>query len=371
MQKRSRDLVVFVAVLALLGGACSGKTSSKKSRPATESPSQASPTPLLDAITCLPVSDPAFGARPALGVKIENTPDARPQSGIDLADVVYEELVEGGITRFLTVYHSRNASDIGPVRSARWVDADVLRNYGTPLFAYSGAADAVLQKLHGSRLIALDETAGGRAYHRVGFRAAPHNLYANTAGFFQVAGRKGRPIPGPIFPCGDLMSPPMNGSPSPAVSGVTPSPARWPTGMYAQLPFSSSYVSIWRYDAGLGKYLRFQGGQPHRMRSGVQLAFKNVLVLFVDAHLAAHIAKFGSLSPLTTVTGSGRAVLLRDGVRVDGTWHRGTLDDLTTFTDAQGRSFEFAPGTTFVELFPRDLAASFVPPPARTTKSKK
>src|SRR5207302_7538781 len=127
----------------------------------------------------LPATAPRMG-RPALVVKIENVAEARPQAGIDAADLVYEEVVEAGLSRFLVVFQSHDADPLGPVRSIRPSDPDIMKPLN-PLFAYSGGTAKFINMLHAAGIVDLGvDSAAGGAYYRRGARAAPHNLYAST-----------------------------------------------------------------------------------------------------------------------------------------------------------------------------------------------
>jgi len=148
----------------------------------------------------LPLTDPARLARPALVVKIENAPASRPQSGLDGADVVYEEIVEGGITRFLAVFHSTDAGVVGPVRSLRPSDPDIISPFGG-LFAYSGGIPNfidVLRRTPGVTDVGVDLLDEGpdKPYSRRSGRSAPNNLYTSTAKLYAIAPGTGSGRPG-------------------------------------------------------------------------------------------------------------------------------------------------------------------------------
>ena len=136
--------------------------------------------------TCPLTGKPAPGGkvpqRPVLAVKVENTPDAYPLAGLQSADVVYEELVEGGITRFMALYQCKDAKKVGPVRSARTTDPKVLIQYDPhAVIAYSGGQLAVVNDVKRSGLVSFDESTGGDAFWRDDTRYEPHNLFLNTA----------------------------------------------------------------------------------------------------------------------------------------------------------------------------------------------
>src|ERR1700683_1618819 len=181
--------VVCVVALALVASACGGSHAAKKHKPP---PSRTTTTagPPVDPLTGLP--DPTGQAltRPALSIKIENTPEARPQTGLDQADVVYEEVTEGGITRFMAVFNSQVPAVIGPIRSARAMDPDLFTPLGG-IFAYSGADApnvALVNAVAGVDVIADNGTTSTGMY-RDPTKGSPHNLYGQTALLFAKGGK--------------------------------------------------------------------------------------------------------------------------------------------------------------------------------------
>ena len=140
--------------------------------------------------------------RPALAVKVENLPAARPQTGLSWADIVYEEPVEAGITRFIAIYQCRDASRIEPVRSARFTDIDVLKQFGTPLFGYAGGVPQVIRAVRSAGITDINFTTAraSKAYRRDPNRSAPHNLYTSTNELYAAAKGLFQPeAPKPLF----------------------------------------------------------------------------------------------------------------------------------------------------------------------------
>jgi len=275
--------------------------------------------------------------RPVHAVKIDNHPRARPQVGMPHADVVYEELVEGGLTRFLVVLHCQNAPRLGPIRSARLVDPDLLVMYSPVLFGYSGAAPPVLAKVRSTAgVINLVHGGNGPAYQRSGARRAPHNLYTSSDKLLArpaAQGVKGPPTTGYIFDPGLLAGP------------------QGPSGSGVDLSYSRGSSVSYSYDAASKKYLRSQGGGPHNDESGAQLSASNVLVFKVPVQLAGG-------SPHIGVTGEGEATVLRGGQAVQGRWRRPSLGDQFTLVDASGQPINLAPGNIWINLVPSDRAVT-------------
>lgn len=292
------------------------------------------------AITC-PLTGVDAGAtdltRPVHAVKIDNALRARPQVGLMQADVVYEELVEGGLTRFLAVFHCQTAARLGPIRSARLVDPDLLIPYGTVLFGYSGAAPPVLAKVRSTPgVVNLVHGANGPAYQRSGARPAPHNLYTSSDALMArpaAQGVKGPPTTGFTFDPGLLARPPSAGG-----SGV-------------DLSYSKGSSVSYSYDTGSQKYLRSQGGRPHNDESGAQLGATNVLVFKVPVQIAGGTPHIG-------LTGQGEATILRGGQAVQGRWQRPGLSDHFTLVDGSGRPINLAPGKVWINLVPSERAVT-------------
>lgn len=289
--------------------------------------------------------------RPALAVKIDNAPPARPQVGVDAADIVYEELGEGGLTRFLTIFHCNDADQVGPVRSARNVDIDILRQFDPALFAYSGANNQVLGKIRDADwIVDLVHGSHGDAYTRASDRTSPYNLVSSTGALYSLDSAQeaqGPPSIGLEFNA-ELLEAPE----SPA-EGASPAPAP-AAGSSVTFSFAERSTVRYDYDAASRSYLRFHGDTPHNLAGGGQVSAVNVVIQKVRIVPGTVLDASGSPTQDATVVGSGEAVVLRGGTSVTGTWSRPSLSDSTTFTDASGETVEFAPGNTFIHLVPEE-----------------
>lgn len=339
-----RASLIFLMLL-MIASACSSHSTPGAAKSSKNAP------PAIAPLTGLIVPHgSAFLTRAALAVKIENTPDSRPQSGLENADIVVEEQVEGGITRFIAIFQSRDARVLGPVRSARPEDPDLLRQYGA-ILAFSGGAQYVIDHIrHTPNIVMLGPDQAGSAFYRVDYRAAPHNLYSSTQALYRVARNKATKPPAPPFQFSSVVPTPMP-SPSPT---VTPAPAQTvKSGRTVSIDFSTStYRATWRWSGLSHAYMRFEGAVPHRVSSGKQLSAQNVLVLFVSTYQSTHVDAAGHTTPIARVAGSGKVILFRNGVQIVGTWSRRTLSDPMTFFTASGTPLLFAPGVTWVELTP-------------------
>jgi hypothetical protein len=294
-------------------------------------------------LTGLPAPGGKIPARPALAVKIENLPEARPQAGLDKADIVYEEPVEGGITRFISVFQCRQAGRVGPVRSGRTTDPDILRQFGKPLLGYSGGANLVRKAIEHSPVVDLSDTNQPAIYTRDPSRPVPHNLYTTTTKLW-AAGKKvaktDRAAPDPVFTYAGTYS----GS-AKKVSSV-------------HLPFSSYSDVYWKWSKPSGVWLRSHGTVPHMLDDGDQVQATNVVVQQVKVVDGTIIDPAGNPSPEVDVVGSGKAWVFRDGAMIVGRWERKALSDTTVFTTKAGDVIPLAPGTTWVELLPSTIHLS-------------
>jgi hypothetical protein len=270
--------------------------------------------------------------RPALAVKIDNVTRAHPQSGVNVADVVYEEIVEGGVTRLVAVFQSTSADMVGPVRSARTSDPPLLAAFDHPLFAYSGANRGTRTELAESTITDVGYDTLTDEYWRDRSRRPPHNLYTSTDALW--AHHSGR-------------------------TAVPPAPFihRYPEQPLHPSAESATGVSI---DFGLTEvdyewngtgWARTHGGNPHVDDEGVRVAPANVVVQFV----AYGWSKADSRSPEARTTGTGMAWVFTDGHVVVGEWNRPDESLPATFS-ADGEAIRLSPGNTWVALARKNTA---------------
>ncbi|MFB3737919.1 MAG: DUF3048 domain-containing protein [Candidatus Velamenicoccus archaeovorus] len=277
--------------------------------------------------------------RPALAIKVENLPDARPQSGLDRADVVYEEPVEGGITRFIAVYQCHQAKVVGPVRSGRTTDAGVLVQYGRPALGYAGGAPLVERTIDQAGIVDVSYDVAVSAYARHDDRPAPHNLYTSTQALWKAAAEveNGGRVPRPVFTYAAQLE------------------GRSKRVRTIHLPFSSYSDVFWTWSAKDRAWLRSHGTEPHLLTDGRQVSAANVVVMQVQVTTGTIVDAAGNPSPEVRLTGSGKAYVFRNGRSVAGRWERASLDDVTTFVAKDGSTIALAPGVTWVELLPATI----------------
>jgi hypothetical protein len=285
-------------------------------------------------LTGVPVD--AVPDRPALAVKIENSVDARPQTGLDAADVVWEQVVEGGITRFVAVYHSTLPPEVGPVRSIRPMDPAIAAPLGG-LLAFSGGVPSYVTAAQDAGLQVLSQDTGAGGFSRTSTRTAPHNVYAVPQTLLDQADAAHRAAPGIQF---DHAA----GSPTAVAEGQ---PA-------TSLDLTLSGVSHprWTWSAADGRWLRSEGSAPAVEADGRRIGAANVVVLRVDVVATDARDPAGNPVPETILTGTGRALVASGGHAVEATWSKSGTGDRVDLTGADGDPVELAPGSTWVELVP-------------------
>ncbi len=274
--------------------------------------------------------EPAAAPVPITVVKIDNVPAARPQSGLEGADVVYVEPVEGGFTRLAAVYSSRFPEVAGPVRSARESDVELLAQYGAPTLVFSGAAPEIEPALAGSSAVLVRQRDDPDAFYREPGRPAPHNLYARLP----LLPRGSGPGPGQVLPRGD--APPEGRQ----VADHTVAFER------------GEYRFTWSPEAG--RWLVALNGTPLTSMGAGEVGAASVVVQRVDLAEGTGVRDAsGSPSPVVRSVGAGPATVLREGELFDGTWSRPSAADGTRFTTASGRPLGLTDGPVWVLLLPR------------------
>ncbi len=306
----------------------------------------------------------AWEKRRPLGIMIENHKDARPQSGLSSADVVYEAVAEGGITRFLAVFYCKDAPYVGPVRSARMYFIKMLEGYGDyPLYAHVGGAntpgpaDALgyINTLGWGLFNDLNQFAVPfpyywRDYERLPNRVTEHTMYSSTAKLWQYAKDKR-----------GLTNVDEKGSSwdatftkwkfkDDAPAADRGSVAKIDFGFWTS--FASDYAVEWDYNKSTNTYSRINGGQPHiDKNTGKQLTAKDVVIVFAQESPANDGYEGGHI--LYKVTGSGDAIMFQDGNAITATWNKPKETSRFKFIDDKtGKEISIVRGEVFVEILP-------------------
>jgi hypothetical protein len=265
---------------------------------------------------------------PVLAVKIDNSALARPQTGLPDADIVYVLPVEGGLSRLMAIFSSHYPTAAGPVRSARQDDLTLLRQFGTPGFAYSGATPRLLRYIHRTARIVNLYAGTTSGYYRNWNRAEPYNLYAYPRDLLATAASAS-----PAHDIGFRFGPPPPGG-------------RTRRSVSVSYP-ASSFTFTW--SAGKGRWLVSMDGIPAVNPRGVQLSAATVVIQHTTVRTSGFLEQ-GRRPPFAQSTGSGRALVLRNGHAWAGHWSRPRANDGTTFTTAAGGPMTFARGQVWVVL---------------------
>jgi hypothetical protein len=330
--RRSRLAVALLAVVALLA-ACGGSEDSAEPAPApVEEPPAPEP---VDPLTGLPPGP----TTPLLAIKIDNAPMARPfLRGLEAASLVYLELVEGGATRLLALYSQAPDVEVGPIRSFRESDLELLQQYGRPAVAFSGANTGVLDSLRGAasngQLVEVSYENRPDLYRIGERRSDAKNFFASPAA---LAGNAPDAQPAPDV--GIVFEP-------------DPRPDAAPTGS-ARAVFSDRETWDVQFDPASGRYAVLAGGAP---LNGV--APVNVLVQQVEVRASAYRDVTGAVTPYTASVGGGPLHLLRDGTHLVGQWQRPDPAAPTAYLDGAGGPLPLKPGSTWVLLQPAGLPFS-------------
>jgi hypothetical protein len=295
---------------------------------------QAAPSPSPSrtqvALTSPFTGEPANASRRVLIVKIDNLDAARPQTGLTRADIIYLIPVEGGLSRIMAVFSSHFPPVVGPVRSSREDDIELLRQYGRPAFAYSGADPRLLPLVHRARLVDLYEGLT-RGYYRDPRRLAPHNLYARTSQLLaQAAGASDAHDIGFRF-----------GSPPPGGRRTMSRPVSFPAAAFR-----------FGWSAARQRWLVSMDGARAESTEDGQLSAATVVIQYTAVR-TSRFHKQGVPSPYAVSVGSGSAVVLRDGRSWTARWSRPRADAGTTFTTAAGQPMTFARGPVWIVLAAR------------------
>ncbi|MFJ4466268.1 DUF3048 domain-containing protein [Streptomyces sp. NPDC089424] len=266
---------------------------------------------------------------PVLAVKIDNAPPARPHTGLGTADVVYVEQVEGGLSRLMAVYASGLPEEVGPVRSARETDLELLRQFERPVLAFSGAQTRLLPLIDRSPLRAASPGESPGAYFRGGGRAAPHNLYLRPHRLMPAApGREA------LTPAGFAFGAAPEGG-----TAQTTRTVRYP---------AARFTFTW--DARGDRYRVALDGDAAGATDGRPPAPATVVVQYVRMRPSGYFDSRGSNTPYTQTVGSGTAKVLRGGRTYDALWKRPGPGAGTRFTTPEGESLNFAEGQVWVLL---------------------
>jgi hypothetical protein len=279
---------------------------------------------------------------PALVVKIDNVHVSLKQAGLNEADLVFEEGVEGGITRFAAVFHSKNSDPVGPIRSARSTDVGLVTPLIYPLFSYSGANDVFKAYVRSSALVDVGVENFPGHYYREQSRKAPNNLFSHTSRLFALA----KP---------DAAGPPAFFSyraPGEAPSGPGIKPVSSVEGSWNRQNGQVRTPIRFDWDPGANGWFRTQNGALHLDAHGRRITPNNVIFQFTPYRNTGLVDSSGAEVPEAEVVGDGEAWIMTGGHLIPARWSKQSKEAITRYLDADGNEVKLHPGRTWVELIP-------------------
>jgi len=300
------------------------------------------------------ISGRAGGNGPILVVKVDDTPQAHPQIGIDQADVVYIEQVEGGLTRLATVFSSVIPTRIGPVRSARISDIDLIAQYGHVAFAYSGAQAKLFPVIAAANLENLGAQRESEVlYTRDPARLAPVDMVLRADLLMAKLAQQNIAIATAKSPGWNFGVAPVGGNPIISVA------MKWP---------ANAYTATW--SASESRWLMYHLGTPDLADGGKQLGPTTLVIQMVSITPSIYHDKFGGVTPFSATVGQGTGYILRDGKVFAGQWNRVDAASGTTWTSSDGTPILFAPGQVWVALTDSTPIFTLPVPSASPTPTK-
>lgn len=292
------------------------------------------PTTVASPLTGVQVK-PEQAEEPLVAVIVENHPDARPQSGLGDAGVVYEALAEGGITRFMALFLETKPAQVGPIRSIRSYFVDWALEYNAPIAHVGGNVEA-LDMIGPKGVKSMNQFYNSAYYYRSNDRYAPHNVYTTPDKLAAMLKNNKYDKPATFAPNARKKDAAAN----PAVNTAI-------TINYSTIGFQAKYA----YDATTNSYLRSMAGVPHIDRNtSTQIKVKNIVVQYMPTTYG--VTRIGEQATRMATPGSGKAVVLRDGTAVEGTWTKSSHTSRTKLLDAAGKEIPLNAGKTWYSIVP-------------------
>jgi hypothetical protein len=358
-----RGLIAAALVLGLVASGCA-----KGDKPFCELPADdLTPTIQETTTTAATVASPLTGAllkpsvadRPAVIVKVDNAPDARPQAALNDADVIYEERVEGSVVRFLAVFQSKEPTIVGPVRSVRSTDAAVVAPIGG-VFAYSGGIVPFINRVKATGIKVVPESDDPKigVYKRAG-KKRPYATYANTVKL-RAQLSPSAAAPPPLFP---------RIRPGTDFDEANPSATKITS---LRVVFGSLTTADWTWDASKQLWLRSTNGTVHLLEDRTRLSTACLVLQKVPYRATQYTDRSDFTVDEALITGSGDAFIACDGSVVTARWHKPSIKAVTTYTNStSGASITLPVGRVWVSLVPTSGQITMKSPTATTTTIKR
>lgn len=347
--KKKKIITLVVAAALLIGGstaayvALSGdKPEPKKTVKAVVEP-EPKPEPIYSNLSGLEITDTALNSQPVTAVMIENSRDARPQSGLTEAGVVFEAIAEGGITRFMALYQDNQPDYVGPIRSARPYYVQWLAAYDAG-YAHVGGSPEALQNIRSWHIKDLDQFSNSGSYNRITSRYAPHNVYSSIPELVNLQKKKG-----------------YEGSNFTGFERKDDTKAAEPNASTINLNISSQLYNVqYNYDPASNSYKRNLAGVAHNSvtKDGTTTQISPKVVIAITTPYSIH--RDGVHSQYN-VLGSGSATIFQDGTAIAGTWHKETNTSPLTFKDTVGNLIKLNRGQAWVTAVASSDKVQFTP----------
>jgi len=291
---------------------------------------------------------------PVLAVKIDDTNAAHPQIGLEEADVVYIEQVEGGLTRLAAIFSSVIPERVGPIRSARISDIEILAQYGRVAFAYSGAQKKLLPVIDAANLQNLGAQAQPPSiYTSDPNRSAPVAMVLRADLLMAKVIEKNYQITTANNVGWSFGDAPQGGKPTQSVI------MHWP---------AARYSAAW--SESQSRWLLSHNLESDVAESGIVLGPTTLVIQIVSIIDSEYRDKIGGVTPFSQTVGNGRGFILRDGKTFNALWSRASEGVGTTWTSSDGKEIKFAPGQIWVALTDREPDFTYLTPSANSTKTK-
>jgi hypothetical protein len=293
-------------------------------------------------ITTLPEvkeKESPFGSRP-LSIMVENSEGARPQSGLDKANIVYEVLAEGGITRFLAIYYDQDVEEVGPIRSARpYFVSKALEHQA--IYIHVGGSEEAYNFIKEENIDDINEFVDFQPFWRSTDRTPPHNLYASTVKLRKEANKLGyiEMIKKQEYQFEINANERLTGRDTDSIV----------------IPYNSSYTVSYKYQPESMKYIRFMNGEPHiDAKTKEQISVDNIIIQFAETKI---IDQEGRLA--IDFIGKGIGLLFFKGNSTEIIWEKSDLRARTLFLDKEGNRIALSPGNVWIQIVPSDLSVEY------------
>jgi Protein of unknown function (DUF3048) N-terminal domain/Protein of unknown function (DUF3048) C-terminal domain len=343
--QKAAVIAAILLVLGLIGFGAYALTSDNEEpkKPVVKTATELKKEPVSDTVASALTGrqvPPAINKLPVTAVMVENSTDARPQSGLYDAGVVFEAIAEGGITRFIALYQDTSPTSVGPIRSVRPYYIDWARGFDAPI-AHVGGSPEALARIKSERIKDLDQSFNAGSYDRVKSKPAPHNVFTSIERLNQLEQNKG-----------------YNTSAYTGFARKKDAAAKVPTAKTVNLAISSALYNVsYAYDTATNSYLRNLAGKPHvDGATSKQINPKVVIAMVVPYSIQSD----GKHSAYGTV-GSGEVIVFQDGVATKGTWAKPSVSSNITFKDTAGKAITLNAGQTWISVVSASNKISYLP----------